>query len=388
MNKNIIFCIVDTPFSIEEHEYTIIFTKKGDINIDHKIREEYDFSSITNILEKKGYIEIEDLKFEYTGQNYVKNKPTKKDLITSLEMIGVSYGKDFESNMIQEIKKISNLINPEAIKKIFETSFNIEGNSLEKTMKFIEENSQNPEVKEPKKRKTTILPSIGKEIELSFYLLFDFVYNDSIKDFLIDLNGAFSLDTKAEKRYRNLIRIVTEKFERFDNGDVNNNRTMFFKSKKTKEDFLNEISFLHEVVVDLIVKSNNKGENKMVFDKREFYFDIFDIKNKINNSENIIISLDITDYENMLILSDKIKKEKIKQKQKTVNIEEVKIACKEVENSLTYRMLKSADEDNFKEAASLKKNIQIVKNKIKNFKSNYKRGNLSLEDYHDFFNLS
>ncbi len=387
MSKEVIFCIIDTPFSIEEHDYTIIFTRKGHNQIDYKIRDEYDFSSIVNVLKKIGYLEIDDLRFEYIG-NYIKTKPSKKDLITSLEMTGVSYNNEFEFNMSEELKRISALVNPASIKKLFESSFELgDENTLEKTLKDLEETSHNHIEKSNKKRKTTIIPSIGKEIELSFYLLFDFVYNESVKNFFIDVNGAFSLQQKADKRYRNLIKISTEKFERFDNGDISNNRTMFFKSKKTKGDFLNEVSFLHEVVVDLIVKNKSKNDSKMVFDKREFYFDIFDIKNKVNHSENIIISLDITGYEDMLILSEKIQKEKSKQQEKTVNIEEVKTACKEVEESLTIRMLKKADEDNFKEAAYLKKNIQVVKGKIQEFKKNHKRGNLSLEDYHNFFNL-
>jgi len=390
MDKNIIFCIINTPFSIEENDYTILFTREGCDYIDYNIREEYNFSKITKALNKKGYIEIDILKFEYTGMS-INNRPTKKDLISTLEIIGIVYEENFEKHMQKEVEKASSMINPDLIKKILQTSSfnsNTEKNSLETTMLALEDASRMSEIKLNKKRKRTIIPSIGKEIELSFYLFFEFIYNDQIKDFLIDINGSFSLDDELQNKYKNFIKITTEKFERFENETISNNRTLFFRTKKTKLDFLNEVSFLYEVIVDIIIKTNAKNDHKMKLDNKEFYFDLFDIRKKVNLDSKIIISLDMTDYENLLVFSDKIQNEKAKQHEKTIDFIEIKNVCKEIEDSLMSRMLKSADEDDFKEAALLKNNIQIVKNKINFFNKNHKKGNISLEEYHNYFNLS
>lgn len=375
------FCIIKTPFPIDEHDYTIFFTKVGTEYLDTSIKKEREFFEIVGFLKKIGYIEIDDLSFGFVGTNRTK-KMTKEELIQYFRSIGMTYGNKFEKNMAYEMEQMKKLINPQSASSILKDFINElkKESAIEGKLKNI--------INSPTPEQLSSVPKFGEEIELSFYLILDFLYNEDKAEFQIDLNGSFLQEKQNIRRYRNIVKVISEKFERFEKEDSMDDG-LYFRSKKTKGDIMNEISFLYEVVVDLVKHKKNTKASGEAFEKVEFYFDLFDIREKVNPNERIvIINNDAIDYVKMIDLSEAIKESSKKQELKTIEFFEVEETCKELKEQLNKRMLIFAENEEFESASRLKNDIKIIEDKIGFFKeNNLKEKKISIDMFHDHFNL-
>jgi hypothetical protein len=369
---NFVFCVLNNVFSENKDDLTIFFTRSGIDYLDFSIKLHEDYDNILKIMQKNDYMEVNDLTFEYVGKKSQK-KEDRELIISILIANNFDYNYDFEKTMISDMKEIVNSIGPKAMENI-EKAFK---ESLE-DKKILKKPSRR------RKNNTNIIPTYGQKIDLSFFLVTDFHFGDNEVSH-IDLNGGFDLQKVTPKSYRNIIKIITEKFERFA---INNDEfdVLHFRSLKSKGEILQEVGFLYEVVVDFFKFKPNQRKNSF-FAKELHYFDIFDIRERINLDERIVVSFDVTDYSNIMMLSENIANEKWTQENKNIDFEEVESSSLELLTRLDIKMKNYAKDEEFMKAAQIKSDIKKINEKMSNYKKNPIVGKISANDFHNIFNL-
>ena len=364
------FCVVDVAFSSGD-DFTIFFTRSGLNDLDPTIRKEVEYEKVVKTMKKHAYSEIDEFTFEYTGGIGKKKPKTRNELISTLMDAGFFHSLTFEDAMKKKLEKLTRAIDikkGKSIEKIFNESIN------EKTVPA-----------KPKRRKhINIIPSYGEKIDITFLLVADFIFQD--KDvFGIDLNGGFDPQKGNPNTYRNIIKIITEKFERFAIDDREFDM-IHFRSLKSKGEILEEVGFLYEVFIDSL-KFRPNQRKKSFYAKEFHYFDIFDIRDKINLDERIVISVDVSDYSNLIELSESILSDKYLQLDKNIDFEDIEFSTIELIDKLNIKMTYYAHHEEFIMAAKIKKDINKITSKIERYKENPIVGKLSPEDFHNLFNL-
>ena len=89
---------------------------------------------------------------------------------------------------------------------------------------------------------------------------------------------------------------------------------------------------------DDVIKASKFNERKTMVETDEYYFNILDLKDKINMNEKIYFEVKVEDFKTMLRMSKNIELERTtKQQKRTIEIDEVTDECEGfIEDALEY----------------------------------------------------
>jgi len=385
---NLDYCIMKNPFGFDcEDDYSIFFTKKGLVDIDDSLKQEDQYSKLVDFLKSKGYLETDDFKFEYID-NKLKLKRLNIDQIKNmLEKAGARYNPKFEQTIQESYDQIMGDLDPELLRGAFEIMQNDTDlvEILQSPEEYIEE-AKMEENKENKKKKITDkikrkinVPKVGDKIMLSLYLFLQCTYLEDESDFDIDLHTSLTLKNKKSQAYRSYIKVINTEFERTEDLDG----VMVLKSVRDKGDFLKEISFLYDGFFD-IVKLKDYTNEQLFFEKNRFFFCMMDVKDRIREEERLVLEIEDNDeYFGMIDISDEILEELEEQKDHMLKIEDIEDMTEDVLDILESKMFDFSEDEEFLEAARVKKEIGYIKNVVdKLVEDKGEDGEINFHEFH------
>lgn len=387
---NLDYCIMKNPFGFDgEEEYSIFFTKKGLANIDNSLKQEDQYSKLIEFLKGKGYLETDDFKFEYID-NKLKLKKLNIDQIKDmLEEAGASYNLKFEQTIQEHYEQSMGELDVELLRGAFEIMQHDSD-----LVRIIQDPDEYEEVEESEykkmdeKKKESIsdkikrkinTPKVGEKVFISLYLFLQCTYMEEESDFDVDLHASLTLKHKKSQSYRSYIKVINAEFERVESKDG----TVELKSIKNKGDLLKEISFLFDGFFD-IVKLKDYTSEQFLLEKNRFFFCMMDVKDRIREEEVLTVELENDDeYFRMIDISDEIYEELEEQKEHKLTIEDIEEMTEDVVEILENKMLDFSDDEEFLEAARVKKEIAYIDDTVdKLVQEKGKDGEINFHDFH------
>ena len=380
METKLDFCIVENifPGSNKDRDFWVFITDHGLDYTDGSVRDREDFKSLVKTLRSRGFMEVDELRFEFIGdgdqiKEFLLDRDSLKEL---LKNSGATYNIEFEQNIKSDIKKLSDNIGLSILGDIYrEYEESIFGGS-NPILSESEITLYEPMEQEEKYLK------IPEKTRLNIYLFVDVIVND-FGDLIVDVTGNFQLNSTLTDRNRTYVKIATFDFERGQNHLTKNNPDIIsFNSVKSKGEILKEISFLQEVELKMInyKRISKKG---LILEPNKQFYSILDFIDKVPFNERIVLSVDKKDYETMVGLSDRIEIEKENQSQKIIDVKEVISSINDLSNGLSEKMQDLAFDEEYKKASSVKKDLQYIQGKANSFKETFGNGGrISKEEYH------
>lgn len=381
MKINIDFCIIKNPLENSKNNLLVFITKAGLMHLDESIKDEEGYKVVVNTLKEVGYLETDNFRFEYI-KNISTEDSSEKDLKKLLQKAGASYSKGLEEAINEDFETIKSKLDINLINDLLNQS---EENTFASTIDEAFYKLQTEEAVKSKDEDPDFkLPKLREKIDLNMYLFVDLFMLDDIDDFKADLNGGFIKTTKehAGGGYKSLVKIFSDSFTRVNYN--NNPEVIELVSTKSKGDLYKETTFLYDVIID-VIKASKFNDTKTMLETRPYFFNIQDLKDKFKLDEKIYFEVGVDDYRKMVTMSKNIELERVaKQQKNSIDIEEVLDDCYGIIESIEDEMLMHAEEEEFKEALSLKNRILKIKEKIESFKEyTSDKESVSLDDLHN-----
>lgn len=352
MNKdiNFKFCIIQNPFSIGGRN--IIFLSKSDKKLLNKdVLNSTQYKDVREILKQYGYVETGEFQFESPDNNTSSELPTI-DLMIFLEEYGLTYSRELELNIINELDGFkSELSKNNSIESIYKSFDN----------KFSE-------------------PNYVEKITLYFYLFLEFGFNDKGKP-VIQFNGDFMDSNNYDDR--NYIRIIKSDFKRIK--DPKKPTSIILSSVKTQFDFIKESGLLYSGYFRY--QKNEKKNNSTIIKENKHVYNLLDIKNYINPNQPIIVETNSYSYNKLIDFSNKLKEEKIIEDNTKLSVEYIIKRANKIKNNLQKKMIKASENDDFETSIIIKKNIDLIDEKIDVVKHMLTK-EITTEDYFRIFKFN
>lgn len=360
INTQMEFCIIPSPYS-NGLKNLVFIAYEGTGKVDSKLIYEKEYSTVKIILNKYGFVEIDSCVFETEEDSIVEVVDLKDELLSA----GLIYSKILENNVIAEMIEFH--------KEIFSKKENLLPESQHITF-----STTTPVVINKSKSK---LPAVGEKLSLHFYLFLQCHFINE-NDCILELIG--DLSTRDNNNNRNFIQIVKSDFIRLESSSPN---VILLQSVKTYGDFINEINILHKGNFKF-VKQDMNYDGDMILKTKEFIYNFLEIKKNINPLHKIVVEANINQYfDNMIIMSKKIKKEYNTEQKKIISLESIKPEMVQLKNKLSNKMLDLASFDEFEKANLLKKDILVIDNKISIIDS-LEEKNITFKEYFKTFCLN
>ena len=387
MKLNIDFCIIKNPLENSNNNLLIFITNKGSISLDDSTKKDDGYKIVVNALKEMGYLETDSLRFEYI-QNENKEDSDRETLFNLLREVGANYSEGLEEVIVENFETLKNGLDLEFINNLIKQSNDEEFDStIDEAFYKLQTEDVEKAVALESDEVEFRLPKMGDIVDLDMYLFVDLFLMDDTKDFSADLSGSFSKENKnsISGLYKSLIKIFSDSFHRVNFN--NNSEVIELMSDKSKGEIYKEISFLYDIVID-VIKAKKFDDRKTVLETDGYYFNILDLKEKINMNEKIYFEVKVEDYRTMLGMSNSIKLEKTNRQQKeTIKISEVTEECEEFIESIEENMLIYAAEEEFDEALKLKETTNSIKRKVKSFKEVVSgRNKICIGEFHELLN--
>jgi hypothetical protein len=335
-NNKLVFCAIPSPQN--NKKYLVFVAPKGSNVVDDSFCSNPDYEILVQLLNDKGLEEIDSCSFE--TKDAIKNKKELEILLKNLVKLGIKYSKPLEFNIMSEFQ----ILNQSIIFDFLPFKNNLKtDNSLLGLDEFVVKNK---------------VPGVGEKIKLNFYLFLQCVFQSENNVFL-ELVG--DLYSKENTNFKNFLQITSSDFVRIDSGFP---QVIILQSVKTYADFLKEINFLYKGNFKY-VKHIIDPEGRAVVRTKEFHYNILEIKKHINPSLRIVVEVNLNKYyDDMILMSKKIKREKSNYKKTSFDISNIKSDMNELKERLSSKMLNFAEMDEFEKAENVKKDIVFIDNKM------------------------
>lgn len=358
------FCIIPSPYS-GGLKNLVFVTYHGTNQISEKLCLEEDYEVVKYLLNGHGYQEIDFCVFESANNS----TDSINDVVSSLSKSGLKYSKPFEFNIMGELDSFkrdviaaSQFDESKLITNLDEKAFITTSMPL---------NSDMPKSK---------VPEVGEKIKLNFYLFIQCIFVNE-NDCILELVG--DLYSRENNNTRNFLQIASCDFVRLESKIPN---VLLLQSTKTYKDFIDEISFLHQGsfrFVKPIVTQN--GET--IIRTKEFIYNIMEIKKNINPTHRIVVEVNLNHYyDDMIKMSNKIKKEITSESKKIISLETLKPDMIQLKDRFEDKMLHYAETDEFEKAALIKKHISFIEDKI-NIVDSLEDKNITKKEFNKTFCL-
>lgn len=350
---NLEFCLIPSPYN-NELKNLIFVSRPGNNFIDDSLCREEDYGIIKYVLSQFGYQEIDFCTFESSSNSNI----SPIDVKNKLASMGLKYNKVLEFNIMSELKSFhTDLIHTTSSND--NIYFSTTSDNLIKSK----------------------IPNVGEKITLHFYLFLQCNWINEV-DCVFELIG--ELYSKENDNNRNFLQIVKSDFVRLDS---NNPNTILLQSTKTYGDLIKELVFLHKFNFKF-VKPIMSQNGDMILKTKLFNCDLMEIKKVINPSLKIVVELRMNkQYDEMLSISKKIKKELEIEQRKVISLDAVRPEILILKQKLKAKMLQLAESDEFEKANIIKNDISFVENKIRIIDS-LEEKNITREEYLKTFCLN
>jgi len=346
---NFDFCIIPNPFS--NGTRNIIFISKFDENISDKEKiEDEDYFGIKKILDKFGYTETSQFKFE-SSNNETSIKHSIIEIKKKLEKHGLKYNRELEVIVVRDLS---------ILKKDFNEK-NILIESESKNFKHLE-------------------PDLKEKIKLNFYLFLEFGFNYAGKP-VIQFGGDFESNESDDNR--NYIKIVESDFERvFDSKKPN---SIILSSVKTQSDFLKEIGLLYGGFFKY--QTIYEGEKSVITKEKKYPYKLIEVKKFLRPEQSIVIETNRFGYDKLINLSNEVKLKRKNELRNSILISELEEKSNELNTLLESKMIFLSENEEFESAANIKKDIEMINNRL-SFVKKLEKPEITLEEYFKIFSLS
>lgn len=385
MNLNIDFCIVKNPLDGSDNKLLIFVTKSGLAYLDKSVMEEEGYKLVVDALKEVNYIETGLLQFQYFYSEKIEDSDESK-LFLLLENMGANHSQELMENIYRDFDLIENNVDLRLISEMMQNS---QVESFESSIEEAFYRLHSEQVEFTDFTTGNVIPEVNEAILLNMYLFFDIIFKPkgneyNYEDYKANLSSSFSKQISndaSDGEYKTLIKIISDNFVRKHSEKEN---VLLFESTKTKHDLCKEISFLYEVVID-IIKASKLSENQTILEESGYYFNILDLKAKLGADEKLTFEIPFEKFDEIINNSNKILKERNElQNEDMIDVEEVIEECEEFISSLQEVMINFAQEEQFKEASKIKETIGFMSNKLEIFKTKFVRTEIiSIEQFHN-----
>ena len=343
------FCIIPSPYSGGLKNLFFV-AYHGTNQISEKLCLDEDYEVIRYLLNGHGYQEIDFCVFESSTSSI----DSIHDVVSSLSKCGLKYSKPFEFNVMGEL---------DSFKRDAISSFDIDpGNSGLLSDSFVNGDfvpttpgKKNLIIQMPPKSK---VPEVGEKIKLNFYLFIQCIFVNE-NDCILELVG--DLYSKENNNTRNFLHLSSSDFVRLESNVPG---VILLQSKKTYQDFADEISFLHQGSFRFVKPIVNKN-GETIMRTKEFIYNIMEIKKSINPSHRIVVEVNLNHYyDDMIKMSKKIKREMDLEFKKIISLDALKPDMIQLKQRFNDKMIHFSENDEFEKAALSKKHISFIEEKI------------------------
>lgn len=329
---NLDFCILSNP--LNENKSPIIFvTRMGENHLDASIIDEDDYEKAIYAIQRIGYIESDILTFEFS-QDPDYPVMNQEKIVEILENQGMKYSKNLENNLKTEFDELRVKNNKD---------FLINERKQEKGSGF--------DIERFFRKNQTIfkVPEVGEKISLYFYLFLECKFKEN--NCFLNFNGDFF--SNLETNTRNFIQNIKCDFIRINNP-YNPNK-IILKSCPNNKEILKKVSMF----------KNGSFTRDDGISGKIFVYHLMEVKNNIPDTGRVTIEIDnLENFDNMVLVSKKIKKEYELERQKLIEKKEIVEVISECKDVLQQKMLKHADEDEFEKASVIKRDIEYIDLKL------------------------
>lgn len=378
MSKKLIFdfCIIPNPFASGIRNI-IFVAKSGDNFLDKSLVEKKEYKDIKEIIEKFGYTETGQLQFE--SSNNPSNQSSVGEMKTFLESCGLKYSRELEVNIVKDFTNLKNETDDDArnnIDFIYGNNDFISGDSpiSKKTKnKLIESREELFKFKHKE-------PEMLDKVTLYFYLFLEFGFNQYGKP-VIHFNGDFN--SSEDHDNRNYIKIVASDFERV--LDPNKPNSIVLSSCKTQKDFLREIGILYSGFFKY--QRNIEKMDSMVVQEKKYPYKLAEVRKFLAPNQSIVVETNRMGYDTLIKLSNKIKTESVIESRQFIPTGDIEHEAQELSQFLNKKIEILSDDEDFEEAAKVKKDVDFINNQVDRIKKMNKT-QITTKEYFKIFSIS
>ncbi len=376
------FCIIPNPFSNGSRNM-IFIAKSGDNFIDKNLINSKDYQDIKEIIEKFGYTETGHLQFESSNNSQASSTPI--EIKKFLENCGLSYSRELEVSVIRDL----NILKKESDKSAQNTLDFIYGDYTDSIMDgeeveelILEESTKNKliEAKSELFRFKNKEPEVREKITLYFYLFLEFGFNQFGKP-IIQFGGDFNDSDNHDDR--NYIKIVSSEFERV--GDPKKPNSIILSSCKNQGDFLKEIGILYSGFFRY--QRSIEKMNSIIVEEKKYPYKLAEIKKFLDPSQSIVVETNRMGYDRLISLSNRIKSESVVESEKLISTTDIQQRAEELSKFLIKRMSNLSDNEDFEDAAKMKKDVDFITSQVEYIKS-LNKTQITTEEYFKLFSVS
>lgn len=373
------FCIIPNPFASGDR-HMVFITSASNNFLDKTIMMDEKYQDVREILAHFGYTETALLQFESSNNAEFSGPSHIRQVKNFLLNCGLAYSRELEVNIIRDLDNLKEEGDRAARGN---SEFVYEDIELGKAPGgIIEENTRNRliESKNDLFDFKYELPTIGECVTLYFYLFLEIVFDEIGKpsiQFSAGFSDTYDLDSK------NYIRIIKSDFERV--YDRRNPNSIILKSLKTQEDFIKESGMLYSGFFRYQRKILKSGEYGI--QAKKFSYKIAEIKRFLDPEQSVVIHMARMGYDRLIELSSDIKKEKENEEKRVIATEDIKYEAEELKDFLTEKMIALSDAEEYEAAATMKKDVDLINEKI-SLVDSMKETEITAGKYFELFSLS
>lgn len=378
MSKKIIFdfCIIPNPFASGTRNI-IFVAKSGDNFLDKSLAEKNEYKDIKEIIEKFGYTETSQLQFE--SSNNSSTQSSLREMKVFLESCGLKYSRELEVSIIKDFTNLKNETDEDARNNLDFMYGNIDFNSDDSTInkktknKLIESREELFKFKHKE-------PEMFDKVTLYFYLFLEFGFNQYGKP-VIHFNGDFNSSEDYDNR--NYIKIVSSDFERVI--DPNKPNSIVLSSCKTQKDFLKEIGILYSGFFKY--QRSIEKMDSMVVQEKKYPYKLAEVRKFLAPNQSIVVETNRMGYDTLIKLSNKIKTESVIESRQFIPTGEIEHEAQELSQFLNKRIEILSEDEEFEEAAKIKKDVDFISNQVSRIKKMNKT-EITTKEYFKIFSIS
>jgi hypothetical protein len=372
------FCIIPNPFSNGSRNI-IFIAKSGDNFMDKSLVDTKSYIDIKEILEKFGYTETSYMQFE-SSNNSTPPESSAREMRAFLKSCGLCYSRELEVNIIRDLTNLKNETDKAAQNNL---EFIYGDGSFESNDKSpINENTKNKLIES----KSELFnfnykePELREKVTLYFYLFLEFGFNQYGKP-IIQFGGDFKDSDDHDDR--NYIKIVQSDFERV--GDPKKPNSIVLSSCKTQSDFLKEAGILYSGYFKY--QRSVEKMDAMVVQEKKYPYKLAEVKKFLDPNQSIVVETNRMGYDRLIKFSNKIKTESIVESRRCIPTEDIEQEAEELSQFLTNKMKALSEQEEFEEAAKMKKDVDFIKEQVDYIKK-MEKPEITTEEYFKLFSIS
>lgn len=359
------FCVIPNPFS--NGLRNIVFISKNGEKIDEtSFCEDNSYLDIKGVLEKFGYTETSPLQFESSNNSPV-NKVSTKEVKKTLQKCGLKYNRELEISALKKLESFKNLEND------FSHKFEYDNPIPKETKnKLIESKGDLFKFKHSE-------PEVGDKVTLYFYLFLELGFTSSGKP-VLQFSGDFE-DT-GHLDNKNYVKIVKSEFKRVRDSKKPN--SIILSSTKKQSDFLKEIGMLYGGYFKY--QTIYESRNSMMTKENKYKYNLVEVKKYLSPEQSIVIETNRMMYDELMTLSNKARYQYYKENKEYIDTVDINRKSKELVDFLEGKMITLSDNEDFEEAAELKREVEKINSKLF-FLKELDKPEITMKEYFKIFSF-